>query len=349
MISSPAALDFTVTADRIAGRPPEARGLRRDEVKLLVAGPNGVTHTRFVGLGHHLRPTDLLVVNTSPTMPAALDAHLAGEPIVVHLSTRHDDGSWTIELRRVDGQGPFLEARPGDLIDIPGGTVGLLHPADDAGSGAVRLWRATVATTDDLRRILHRHGRPIRYAYVRHNWPLRYYQTLFADHGRWPGSAEMPSAGRPFSNRLLRSLSHLGIGIMPIRLDTSVSSQESHELPQPESYVVPRSTAAAIDHARSAGGRIVAVGTTVARALETLASPGGLVVPGSGWTNLLLGSTRPARVVDGIITGWHPAQASHLQLLEAVVGPDLVRTVYEAALANRYLWHEFGDAALLLR
>jgi S-adenosylmethionine:tRNA ribosyltransferase-isomerase len=133
-----------------------------------------------------------------------------------------------------------------------------------------------------------------------------------------------------------------------VTLHAGVSSLEPGEAPLPEPYRVPAATARLVEHTRREGGGVVAVGTTVTRALETVAGPDGTVRAGEGWTDLALGPDRPARVVGGLVTGWHEAGASHLRLLEAVAGRDLVASAYEAALEEGYLWHELGDSALLL-
>ena len=165
---------------------------------------------------------------------------------------------------------------------------------------------------------------------------------------REPGSAEMPSAGRPFTTELVTDLVTRGIAIAPITLHTGVSSQDAGEPPQPERYAVPETTARAVNMTRAAGGRVVAVGTTVTRALESAADGGGVIRGRAGWTDLVLGPQRPARVVSGLVTGWHAPGASHLDLLDAVAGADLVDRAYHEAVRARYLWHEFGDSCLLL-
>jgi S-adenosylmethionine:tRNA ribosyltransferase-isomerase len=192
---------------------------------------------------------------------------------------------------------------------------------------------------------LNRVGRPIRYSYVTSEHPASEYQTVFA---REPGSAEMPSAARPFTDKLVTDLVTRGITLAPVLLHTGVSSQDAGEPPQPERFAVPPATARLVNATATWGGRVVAVGTTVTRALESAAGPDGLVRAKSGWTDLVLGEAHPARVVTGLVTGWHAPGASHLQLLQAVAGADLVRTAYAEALRERYLWHEFGDSALLL-
>ncbi len=158
----------------------------------------------------------------------------------------------------------------------------------------------------------------------------------------------MPSAGRPFSAELVTELVTRGIAFAPITLHTGVSSQEAGEPPQPERYRVPATTTRAVNLTRDWGGRVIGVGTTVTRALESAADRTGVVHGRSGWTELVLGPQRPARVVNGLITGWHQPGSSHLELLEAVAGAELVERAYHAAVRDRYRWHEFGDSCLLL-
>jgi S-adenosylmethionine:tRNA ribosyltransferase-isomerase len=350
---------FELPDELSATGPPEARGLARDEVRLLVAdGRRPVRHARFRELDRHLRPGDLLVVNTSATVSAAVDGTRFGTgrrilPTVVHVATSLDDGRWVVELRSApDGSRPVLDARPGERIRLPdGATLTLLGPhrepaagPDAVGGDGVRLWRA--ATLADLGGVLRRHGRPIRYGYVDGEWPLSAYQTVFA---REPGSAEMPSAGRPFTAELVTRLVTAGVLVAPVVLHTGVSSLESHEPPPAERFAVPAATAALVNWTRGRGGRVIAVGTTVTRALESAAADDGTVTAQASWTDLVLGPHRPARVLDGLVTGLHAPGASHLLLLEAVAGARVVRQAYDAALERRYLWHEFGDTSLLLR
>ncbi len=331
---------------RSASVPPEARGLARDEVRLLVARPGGVEHARFWDLVRHLEPGDLVVVNTSATLAAAVDGHRGRTPVTVHLSTALPDGTWAVELRpgrRADG--PVRDVEPGDTVDLPGGRLHVVEPYPDPAAAGSRLWRARVVVPGSVPAYLARHGRPIVYAYVDGDWPLSDYQTVF---GRDPGSAEMPSAGRPFTDARVTDLVTAGVAVAPVTLHTGVSSLEPGDPPLPEPFRVPEPTARLVEHTRVHGGRVVAVGTTVTRALETAAGEDGRVHAAEGWTDLVLGPQRPARVVTGLVTGWHEPGASHLSLLEAVAGPDLVQTAYAEARAAGYLWHELGDSALLL-
>jgi S-adenosylmethionine:tRNA ribosyltransferase-isomerase len=202
---------------------------------------------------------------------------------------------------------------------------------------------AAVAPDTEPLAYLGTHGRPIAYGHLLGNLPLSAHQTVYAEQ---PGSAEMPSAGRPFTRELLVRLVAAGITVAPLTLHAGVSSPELHEPPAPERYSVPPSTARLVEHTRRAGNRVVAVGTTVVRALETVAENGNTAL--SGWTDLVLGPGHPARVVSGLVTGLHLPESSHLLLLDAVVGPRLVDDAYAAAVAGGYLWHEFGDSMLFL-
>jgi S-adenosylmethionine:tRNA ribosyltransferase-isomerase len=331
---------------RPASRPPEERGLSRDGVRLLVATPDGLAHARFSELPRFLAAGDLLVVNTSATMAAAVDGHRSdGRPVTVHMSTPLDDGTWVVELRHdASTPGPVTDGRAGEIVTLPAGaTLTLCYRYPD--KDAVRLWVTSVAACDDVERFLARHGRPIRYSYVPEPWPLSAYQSVFATTA---GSAEMPSAARPFTAELVTRLVSAGVVLAPITLHAGVASLESGEPPLPERFAVPESTARLVNVTRAAGHRVVAVGTTCTRALESAADPDGTVSASRGWTDLVLRADQPARVVSGLITGWHDPGASHLALLYAVAGPMLVDAAYQEAEKAGYLWHEFGDSCLLL-
>ncbi len=329
-----------------AASPPEERGLARDAVRLLAATPDGMAHAHFSDLPHFLAAGDLLIVNTSATLPAAVAGKREdGRPVVVHLSTTLDDGMWLVELREgAAGSGRVTDAAAGETLTLPAGaSLTLLRQYPDA--AAARIWAACALVDGDTRAFLARHGRPIRYSYVRHAWPLSAYQTVFA---RSPGSAEMPSAGRPFTPALVTDLVAAGVVIAPVTLHAGVASLEAGEAPLPEWFSVPEPTARLVNMTRTAGRRVVAVGTTCTRALESAAGADGTVAPRTGWTSLVLGPQRPARIVTGLVTGWHDPDASHLALLAAVAGPALVQAAYAEAERAGYLWHEFGDSCLLL-
>lgn len=322
-----------------AREPPEARGLRRDGVRLMVArrSDGHLEHARFADLPRFLAAGDLLVVNTSATVAAAVDARRAdGSGFELRFSSpppRLPAGRWWLVEPRVAGGG-----RAGERLALPGdAVVELLAPY----RGSPRLWLARVDGDPDL----ERHGRPVRYGYVPDAWPLDAYQTVFARH---PGSAEMPSAGRPFTPELVTRLVADGVLVAPVLLHAGLSSAERGEPPAPERFAVPAATARLVNAVREWGGRVIAVGTTVVRALETVAGDDGIVAAGEGFTHLLVTPERGLHAVDGLVTGWHEPQATHLELLEAAAGPELLARSYAEALRVGYLWHEFGDAQLVL-
>jgi S-adenosylmethionine:tRNA ribosyltransferase-isomerase len=342
---------FTSPEDRTATEPPELRGLRRDGVRLLVATPAGIRHTVFCRLGDQLRAGDVLLVNTSATVPGQLDGTRDGSAVVVHVANRLSDGTRVVELRTApDASAPVLDGRVGERIGLPlGGVVRLLAPYPESGSSPSgvgnRLWRGQVTVPENLSHYLREQARPISYGYLSGSFPISAYQTIFA---LCPGSAEMPSAGRPFSAELVARLVGQGVIFAPITLHTGLSSQDVGEVPQPEWFEVSETTAHLVNSSRARGGRVIAVGTTATRAIESAASPDGIVAAASGWTDLVISSERPVRVVDGLITGWHNPRASHLLLVESVAGAELTQRAYDAAVAEHYLWHEFGDSCLFI-
>jgi S-adenosylmethionine:tRNA ribosyltransferase-isomerase len=345
-VSTAAAAAASYPEGRAAAGPPESRGLARDGVRLLVAGRQGISHATFRDLGSFLRPGDLLVVNNSATLPAAVDGSRDdGRATIVHFSAELHGGSWIVELRKPDNTGPFLDGSTGEAVQLAAGGRIVVLSAYQGVEGRSRLLLARPELGQRVAGYLQRFGRPIAYGYLQERPPLSDYQTIFATE---PGSAEMPSAGRPFSGRLLARLVSQGITLAPITLHTGVSSPEVSEPPAPERFRVPAATAALVNHTHREGGRVVAVGTTVTRALESAADEQGMVFAADGWTDLVLDSLRPVRAIDGLVTGWHAAAATHLMLLESVAGPGLVTRAYDAAVGAGYLWHEFGDSCLLL-
>ncbi|MGW7492121.1 S-adenosylmethionine:tRNA ribosyltransferase-isomerase [Streptomyces sp. NPDC054786] len=363
-----------------AGVPAEQRGpgLGRDAVRLMVSrGAAEVGHHVFGELPDLLTAGDVLVVNTSRTLPAAVDGRVGdgrgrGEPVVVHFSTRADrwhpagrpaDGCWAVELRSPDGRGstrPRAGGPAGTVVRLPGGARLLLEAPLDPGSA--RLWWARVAGAE-VPELMRRHGRPIRYGYTDRDQPLAAYQTVFAVDSPGAGSAEMPSAARPFTAALVARLVSRGVQFAPVSLHTGVASAEAFEPPYAERFMVPPATAWLVNAARARrraaarrhrpsrgapAGRIVAVGTTAVRALESATGRDGRVRAAAGWTELVVTPERGVRAVDGLLTGLHEPTASHLLMLEAVADGEVLGRAYAAAVQRRYLWHEFGDLHLVL-
>jgi S-adenosylmethionine:tRNA ribosyltransferase-isomerase len=365
----PSSLDFELPPELEADAPPEARGFARDEVRLMVSyrSDDRVVHSTFQDIGDFLEAGDVLVVNTSGTMNAALDAEREdGTALGLHLSTRLPADLWVVELRRPTDAAtePFRYAVAGETLRLPRGATATLHAPYPSGSPrrkGSRLWISTLDFPEPLGEYLERHGFPIRYRYVRESWPSSYYQTVYATE---TGSAEMPSAGRAFTPELITRLVAGGIQVAPLILHTGVASLEDNEPPYEEFYRVPLETARLVNAARASGRRVVAVGTTVVRALETVTDPAGTTHPGEGWTSLIVTPERGIRSVDAMLTGLHEPRSTHLAMLETLVeressaptskhppvtpGREHLEIAYAEALRESYLWHEFGDLHLIL-
>lgn len=332
------AFDFALPPEREAHEPPEARGLTRDGVRLLVSylRSDRIVHARFADLPSFLRSNDLVVVNISATLPAALTARRNdGADVAVHVSTRLPAGLVVVEFRKVD-------VSAGEVFVLPGGGSAVaLAPYP----GSTRLWVARLDLPEPLLPYLQRWGRAIAYPYIRGSWPIEMYQNVYASV---PGSAEMPSAGRPFTPQIIDQLTLDGVRLASVILHAGVASLERDESPYEEYFEVPHETAVAVRRAKETGGRVVAVGTTVVRALETSVDAAGRPIASRGWTDLVITARRGVNAVDGLLTGFHEPKATHLALLEAIAGRAHVERVYRAALDAGYLWHEFGDLHLIL-
>lgn len=349
------ALDFELPAALEAAEPPEARGLARDEVRLMVSYRynNQVAHSQFRNIADFLQAGDVLVINTSGTLNAALPVtRQNGLQLELHLSTHLPADLWIVEVRQPaeNATRPFYDVRPGEVLQLPNGATATILTAylSDRASGPSekqRLWLATLQTPQKLETYLEDFGFPIRYSYVKQSWPNSYYQTVYANE---PGSAEMPSAGRAFTAELITKLVAKGVQIVPLVLHTGVASLEDHEPPYEEYYRVPAETAQAVNAAHSAGKRVIAVGTTVIRALETVTDSAGYTHPGEGWTRVIITPERGVRAVNGLLTGLHEPRATHLAMLEALTGVEHLQVTYQQAIEQGYLWHEFGDLHLIL-
>jgi S-adenosylmethionine:tRNA ribosyltransferase-isomerase len=339
-------LSFRLPAELEAHAPPEARGVPRDGVRMMVAhrSTGRLVHSTFDALPQFLDAGDLVVVNTSATIPAAVDAaDQKGVRVVVHLSNHLGSDRWVVEPRHPDGAGTSRWSGPPPTSPLRLGADGTLHLVEPYRGD--RLWIARLALPMAPLPWLATHGRPIRYNYVERSWPVESYQNVYAAE---PGSAEMPSAGRPFSAEVITRLVAKGVGVTPVVLHTGVASLEAEELPYPERVKVHTPTAMRINATRAAGGRVIAVGTTVVRAIESAVDDTGVVRPIDGWTELVVTPERGVQAVDGMLTGWHEPEASHLLMLDAIAGRPLLDASYEASIAEGYLWHEFGDVHLVL-
>lgn len=322
---------------RNATAPPERRGVARDEVKMLVTDRASAAnrHVRFLDLPSVLRPGDLLVVNDSATIAAALGAQRRnGERLQLHVATMIDDRIWMTEPRDAVLCGEELQL-------AAGGSVVTIAPVDPQ---YPRLWYTWFQLPEPMYAYLAKHGKPIHYGYVTEEFPLSDYQTIFA---REQGSSEMPSAARPFSERVVEALKRRGVEIATITLHCGVASLEEPERPPSERYRVPEETARAVNRARSEGRRVIAVGSTALRALES-SFYRGEVIASSGWTDLIIGDRHTLRTIDALLTGFHDSAATHQSILRAFLGSGLLASIYAEAADAGYYQHEFGDVHLIL-
>jgi S-adenosylmethionine:tRNA ribosyltransferase-isomerase len=345
---------FTLPPELSAKEPPERRGIRRDQVRLLVIdrATGRIEHTRFDKVDNYLRAGDLLVFNSSRTLPASLRgcecSATHGPCMEVRLAERLPDDSWLALLVCEQGDPFGCGLRAGMQIQFAEGLTGTVLERD---ANISRLWKLRFSVSGpQLVDLIYRLGKPIRYEYVSAPWDLDYYQTVYATE---PGSAEMPSAGRAFTWKLLLDLKRRGIGSAYVVLHAGLSSYLDDEVDRQhpaseEEYFVNRVTARKINQARERGGRVIAVGTTVVRALESATNESGSVNEMHDYTRLKIDRQYQLRSVDGLLTGLHEPEASHLDLLSAFLSREKIRAAYDEAITRKYLWHEFGDLNLIL-
>ncbi|MEZ4956182.1 MAG: S-adenosylmethionine:tRNA ribosyltransferase-isomerase [Saprospiraceae bacterium] len=346
-------IDFQLPRQLACALPTEERKIGRDGVRLLVSEreTDDIQHARFRDIGQCLRQGDVLVVNTSATMPAALDIELPdGGAGRMHLSTQKDDHTWIVEIRAVleNKTHRYGGVEVGQKFDLPdGGYVKIKRPfyKNRLPENHLHLWEASFRLPHGMNAFLEKHGKPIRYDQLQANYPLAYYQTIFSNE---MGSSEMPSAGRAFTPALVAELIVKGVQFAPIVLHTGVSSLESNERPYPEFYKMPPTTASLLNLAKKENRRIIAVGTTAVRAVESATDTEGIIRAGNGWTDLYITPDRGMHTVTGLLTGFHEPKASHLLMLGALAEATHLQKCYDEALVERYEWHEFGDLHLLL-
>jgi S-adenosylmethionine:tRNA ribosyltransferase-isomerase len=345
---------FVLPPELSAKEPPERRGIPRDQVRLLVIdrATGEIDHSRFDKIGNYLRPNDLLVFNSSRTLPASMHgcdcSRKHGPCMEVRLAERLPDDSWLALLLCEKGDPFGCGLQPAMQIQF---AEGLNATVEERDARIPRLWKLRFSISGTaLVDFIYRLGKPIRYEYVSAPWDLDYYQTVYATE---PGSAEMPSAGRAFTWKLLLDLKRKGIDAAYIVLHTGLSSYMDDDLDaqhpaSEEEYFVGDTTAEKINQTRAKGGRVIAVGTTVVRALESVADENGRVAGKQGYTQLKIDNRHRLKAVDGLLTGLHEPEASHLDLLSAFLPAAKIRSAYEDAIARKYLWHEFGDLNLIL-
>ena len=328
-----------------ASTPVEIEQGARDAVRLLVTTPAGHEHATFADLPRFLSAGDLLVANESATLAASLEARGPSGTYTLDLSTRYAEGLWLAEPRWDPAHPGPMPIEAGEEARVGDATVRYVAPYP----GIRRLWFITADRP--LEPILEHAGVPIHYGYVPKIWPLEAYQSLFS---RVPGSVEMPSAARPITPRIREALEGAGIRFASVLLHSGVSSLEietdkvEEQAVYPEPFQVSQATADLVNRTREGGHRVVAIGTTVVRALESSWTPDGVRARG-GFTRLFVHPGNPVRSVDGLLTGFHDPVTSHLAMLAALIGLPQVLEAYRAAIATGYRWHEFGDSHLILR
>ncbi len=352
MAESYTPLNFSLPAELYAKEPPEKRGIPRDQVKLMIIDrrQGEVVHSRFDHIMEFLKPGDLLVFNSSRTLPASLQGCCGskGPCMEVRLAQHLPDDTWMALLVCKRGDPFSCGLRAGLTIDFG---MGLQAEVKNVDSRIPRLWNLSFNQEGTvLIDLIYRLGQPIRYEYISSPWDLDYYQTVYA---REPGSAEMPSAGRAFTWKMLFDLKNKGVDSAYITLHTGLSSYLDDELDRQhpaseEEYFIGQMAAERINKTRTNNGRVIAVGTTVVRALESAAEEDHPVSEGHAYTRLHINHDHRLKIADGLLTGLHEPEASHLDLLSAFLPPSKIREAYDEAIERGYLWHEFGDLNLII-
>lgn len=298
-----------------------------------------------------LRPRDALVVNDAATLPASLRADVDLE---LRLVSHERDGSFRAvalgagdSRQATETRGVPRLLRVGETLTFGPELAATVVDVDRAEPRLVRL--RFLAEGAALWQALYRYGRPIQYAYVNQPLALWDVQNRYASR---PWAFELPSAGRPLTFELLFELERRGTSITRVTHAASISSTGSESLdqrlPLAERYEIGPEAAREIALARADGGRVIAAGTSVVRALEARAAADGSLRAGSGETELRLSQSYSPRVVDGLLTGLHEPGTSHFDLLEAFAPRPLLLRAVEHAARTGYLQHEFGDSCLVL-
>ncbi|HQT84273.1 MAG: tRNA preQ1(34) S-adenosylmethionine ribosyltransferase-isomerase QueA [Acidiphilium sp. 37-64-53] len=336
--------DYALPAERIAAEPARPR----DAARLLHVTQAELHDCRIADLPELLRRGDCLVVNDTRVIPAQLTGRRGDAVIGITLDRPMDDGTWRVLLRNA------RRARPGETITIDRGeglTATVVSRADD---GAARL--RFNAEGDAFRTALDAAGALALPPYIPRDASVTTqdqadYQTMFAAH---EGAVAAPTAGLHFTPALLEALAakgittarvtlHVGAGtFLPVRTET-LADHRMHA----ERGIITAATAAAINAARTAGGRIVAVGTTSLRVLETAAAADGTIMPWSGETDLFILPGYRFRAVDRLLTNFHLPRSTLLMLVAAFAGHDRIKTAYQHAIAQHYRFYSYGDACLL--
>ena len=349
MINTKETIQFKLPELLACPEPTELRNIARDDVRLLVTkGDGSVDHSFFNRFSENLQAGDVLVVNTSATQAAAFPIEISkGRKGMVHFSTQINHEEWLVEIREIKGNKTirWKDGAENEVFNLPNkGTIKLKSKFYE-NRDLLHLWTVEVNIDQDIQSYMQMYGQPIKYENLDKAYPLDYYQTYFSYQ---PGSSEMPSAGRGFTSLLVNKLLEKGIELVPVLLHTGVSSLEENEAPYPEYMELSPASAKIINKAKRTGRRIVAVGTTAVRAVESATNIQGEVVPYKGNTSLYIQNEYKMRTINAMLTGFHEPKASHLNMLQSLAGADHIDEAYNAAIDNNYYWHQFGDLHLIL-
>jgi S-adenosylmethionine:tRNA ribosyltransferase-isomerase len=327
----------------------------RESTRLLALDPSSGRwlDQRQGDLPRLLRPGDVVVVNDAATLPASLPARTsAGQPLELRLAATEGDEWWAVAFgegdwrQRTEDRPPPPPLPAGESLEVGRALQARVRAVSPVSPRLLRL--RFDADPETLWSALYRDGRPVQYSYMEAPLALWHVQTPY--HSR-PWAMEMPSAGRALTARLLEELRERGVAVAWLTHAAGLSSTGDAaldaRLPLPERYEIPETTVRAVRAARAAGGRVVAVGTTVVRALES-AAEGDALRAGPGTADLRLRAGDRRRVVDGILTGVHEPGTSHFDLLGTFAPRALLDAALRHAEGEGYLGHEFGDAMLIL-
>ncbi|MCL7747900.1 S-adenosylmethionine:tRNA ribosyltransferase-isomerase [Halalkalibacter alkaliphilus] len=332
-----ASYPFVVPDHLHAFLPAEIRSNKREAVKLLVQNrqAGNVHHDTFENLSSYLKEGDVLILNNSRTIPAVI---FTTDHMEVRLARKRSSEIWDVLY--------LHEIEIGDTLTFTSNVKATV--LDKCSKTPLISLRFSIAG-NEFYNYLYTHGTPIHYEYLQDHWPLQAFQTVYSSV---PGSIEMPSAGRALSWKMLADLQKKGVEIGFVYLHTGLSYFENDHWPdpifQPEPFHVPKETVELIHLAKNRNSRIIAVGTTVVRALESAVDTQHILQPTTGETTLHIKLNSSLYVVDGLLTGFHEPEASHLDMLSAFIDQKNLLAAYEEAIRQGYLWHEFGDMNLLL-
>lgn len=345
------AIRFNLTDEQNIKKPHELRGINRDHVKLFVIDRKNARtyHSAFNHLSDFLRRGDLLIFNSGRTLPASLKTvnYKAQQNLEVRLAEHLPDDSWLVLFLYQNKTHFHSNLKPGLKIKFESG---LSASIIERNIHNPRLWKIKFSVTgQELINIFNQIGKPIHYGYISAPLPLEYFLTVFSKD---PLTSQMPNAGRAFTWKMIFDLKNKGIDTAFLTIHTGLSSyldnSKAGHLMTEEEYFISASTADKIEAAKISNGRIVAVGTSVVRAIESSALQSGKVIPGHAYTSLRITEEYKLKIADGLITGFHEPEASHLDLISAFLSPAVIKKTYEEAIEKKYLWHEFGDLCLIL-